>query len=768
MRCLIHSLSQLMERILPVGQREDMTRDFLTQWFADHLPFSNEAYGQLLNEQMIDVWSILATFTSMFQVRVQVFQHGDPRAAADQPGTVTPSPLRGPARDQDGNLTPVLHLYWRGSHFEPLFDARSQPLPLREPLGAGPVAVAAMVRLDRERHVLTEEIEALAGHPGLPGEVRAGFTGETEGFSSTWRVLQDAIGPQSAPDAVLPLHEVVSGLAGVRDRLRGVVDGLAPVQPLTDAEWTVRALAVRDRVDQALAGGLPTHLTQTQDGDGVTWLPARAAVHAQIVGELSQAPGVPREGAALIAGGLPGGGKSTLVAQLHLGDQPRYLLVDKDEIVLAMHRHGLIPDVEGLTPWEAAQLVREEVDHIWNHLMGRLSQDRTNLAINGMMRTQRYIDEPMRILRGAGYTRFEALFVDVAVDDALTATDNRHRRGHERWRRGEGPGGHYVPGSVFTREEEFGSVNRRVFAQGRDRFDRWSLWQRTGPDAAAFLLAEGGPGDPSPLTDSGWGEHVRTVEESLLAARAAGRATHLTYADAAGNWTAERAALQHAVADELHEAGSGVPREARAVIAGGPWLPGASGLARQLFPGPDPGRPAYLVLDPHAVEQALAQRGLIPEVAGLAPLEAVYLVQREVGRIMALVLGRAIGDRRNVLVADDMTGRGLTGERVRELRIGGYEVAGVFLGVSPGDALARGQRRHRADHERRRAGQGQGGRFIPPETIPLEGGIGTSVSRRNFDGSSAPRTAVRGRLRRAARSTNSCRCCRRRRALIWG
>jgi hypothetical protein len=88
--------------------------------------------------QMVDVWSVLPTFTSQFQVRVQVFQH-----VAAGPATILPPRLLGPPLDQDGNPTPVLHLYWRGEHFEPLFAPDTVRLPVRVPLGGGPPATAA-------------------------------------------------------------------------------------------------------------------------------------------------------------------------------------------------------------------------------------------------------------------------------------------------------------------------------------------------------------------------------------------------------------------------------------------------------------------------------------------------------------------------------------------------------------------------------------------------------------------------------------------------
>jgi len=128
-------------------------------------------------------------------------------------------------------------------------------------------------------------------------------------------------------------------------------------------------------LEEEVSKGRSSELTHRQNGE---WLPERALLHDQIVEELSRAQAVPREGAALLVGGLPGVGKSTLVAQLYLGDTPRYLLVDMDEIVLAMSRRGLIPEVRDetqgreavrLTPWEAAQLVRPEAVHLWYQLM---------------------------------------------------------------------------------------------------------------------------------------------------------------------------------------------------------------------------------------------------------------------------------------------------------------------------------------------------------------------------------------------------------------
>ena len=105
-----------------------MTIEFLVNWLDEHLPEGSEARGQLQTEDAVDVWSVLPTFTSRFQVRVQVFTHAE---------TVLASDLAGPEVDQDGNQTPVLRLYWRSGHFVPVFESAGPVarLPVRRPLG---------------------------------------------------------------------------------------------------------------------------------------------------------------------------------------------------------------------------------------------------------------------------------------------------------------------------------------------------------------------------------------------------------------------------------------------------------------------------------------------------------------------------------------------------------------------------------------------------------------------------------------------------------
>ena len=167
MRCLLDSLRQLMRPLLPQEQRGEMTVDFLRGWLDEHLPLGNEARAQLLAQDQVDVWSVLPVFTTMFQVRVQVFEQ--------TAQGILPSHLEGPAADQDGNPTPVLRLHWTGNealgHFTPVFEPAGpvSELPARRPLGAGPSAVAEAWQARRDFRLTLDDIHLLLRDLDAPG-----------------------------------------------------------------------------------------------------------------------------------------------------------------------------------------------------------------------------------------------------------------------------------------------------------------------------------------------------------------------------------------------------------------------------------------------------------------------------------------------------------------------------------------------------------------------------------------------------------------------
>jgi hypothetical protein len=287
--CLTDSLSQLLRPLLPAQQRDQMTLDFLLDWFRDHLPVTDEAYQQIQGGQLVDVWRVLPTFTSMFQVRVQVFQYD---AAADGSEQILPSHLDGPPADQDGIPTPVLHLYWRGSHFEPLFAAAPPALALRDPLGAGPPAVAATVAMERQLRQTSNQISQLLAE--LPPAASARYRQQAESQADLWSSIAVTITPQSPVTATDVLTTTLGHLTTLRHDLEALVAGRADGVPL-------RTYLPLDSVGNVLNRGA---LTQA---DGVLVLTDLDEAMAASLGEVAEVS-IPRRAAIDIGAAEPSTG----------------------------------------------------------------------------------------------------------------------------------------------------------------------------------------------------------------------------------------------------------------------------------------------------------------------------------------------------------------------------------------------------------------------------------------------------------------------------
>lgn len=256
---------------------------------------------------------------------------------------------------------------------------------------------------------------------------------------------------------------------------------------LTDAEYQDHTRDIEQRIGAALKDGLATDQQHTLNGDGTTYTPERAALHKQIVDELAaKHRDVPSEGRAVIAGGLGGAGKSTVLGKFAGIDQSKFATVNPDDVKELMAERGMVPQVPGLSPMEAAALIHEESSTITNMLARRLYQDRKNVIWDITMSRRASVDKRLDELRSHGYDDIEAVFVDIPVETSVERALARHRRGLEKYRNGEGQGGRYVPPSIIRKAATAGasSANRQVFEELRGRFDRWVMYDNsvTGRD----------------------------------------------------------------------------------------------------------------------------------------------------------------------------------------------------------------------------------------------------------------------------------------------
>jgi predicted kinase len=247
-------------------------------------------------------------------------------------------------------------------------------------------------------------------------------------------------------------------------------------QPLTDAEHAEHVSEVRALLDKARADGLATDRQHTTDPDNEQWTYDRALIQDSIIRDLyTAASHVPCDRRAILAGGLPGAGKTTVLEQ-HAGiDRSHFLTINPDDIKEEMAKRDMIPEVAGLTPMEASDLVHEESSYIAKQLALRATADGKNVIWDITMSSRASTESRIVDLRAAGYSQVEGIFVDIPVEVATHRSDARHREGHDDYGAGHGQGGRFVPAEVIAAQADpdWGSRNRRTFEQIKPHLDAW-------------------------------------------------------------------------------------------------------------------------------------------------------------------------------------------------------------------------------------------------------------------------------------------------------
>jgi predicted kinase len=263
-------------------------------------------------------------------------------------------------------------------------------------------------------------------------------------------------------------------------------------RPLSDADYAEHVTKVRELLDKARADGLNTDRQHTIDPAREVWSGERETLQDSIIEDIyRRASAVPCERLAIMAGGLPGAGKSTIL-EGHAGiDRSQYLVINPDKVKEEMARRDMIPPVDGLSPMEASDLAHEESSYVARQLALRAQADGKNIiwdiTMSSRASTERRIDE----LHSSGYGRIEGIFVDIPVETSVARADNRHREGHDDYRAGQGLGGRFIPAEMIRAEAdpEWGSRNRQTFEQVRHHFDTWCRFDNSGP---APVLVEAG------------------------------------------------------------------------------------------------------------------------------------------------------------------------------------------------------------------------------------------------------------------------------------
>ena len=267
----------------------------------------------------------------------------------------------------------------------------------------------------------------------------------------------------------------------------------------TDAEWSEHRAETRALISGANAADMASYRQYTVDPDNQAWTAERRSAHDSIINSIyAQAQDVPNDRVAIIAGGMCGAGKTTVLNEYASIDRSQYLTISPDDIKEELARRGLVPEVDGLSPMEASDLVHRESSYLAHQLALRARADGKNHIWDITMSSRDSTQGRINDLREAGYERVEAIFVHIPVGVSLQRADARHREGEEKYLAGEGLGGRYVPPEAITSQadEEWGSTNRRAFEELKPRFDRWTQYDNS-IDGREPVLVETGSRDDS-------------------------------------------------------------------------------------------------------------------------------------------------------------------------------------------------------------------------------------------------------------------------------
>jgi predicted kinase len=251
----------------------------------------------------------------------------------------------------------------------------------------------------------------------------------------------------------------------------------------SDSAWAYHREEVSVRRAAADAAGMSSQDRYTVDSEKEIWSADRQVAHGAIIDRIySKAEDVPSDHKAIIAGGLCGAGKTTVLFGYAGLDRSQYLTISPDNIKEDLAKDGLVPEIEGLSPMEASDLVHRESSYIARQLASRAVADGKNLIWDIQMSSRESVKDRIDNLREAGYARIDAIFVDIPVELSLERADARHRDGEEKYRSGIGLGGRYVPPEAITSQAdpEWGSKNRRAFEEEKPSFGQWSRYENSG------------------------------------------------------------------------------------------------------------------------------------------------------------------------------------------------------------------------------------------------------------------------------------------------
>ena len=204
------------------------------------------------------------------------------------------------------------------------------------------------------------------------------------------------------------------------------------------------------------------------------------------------------------------------------------------------------------------------------------------------------------------------------------------------------------------------------------------------------------------------------AERALSQAIRDGKITSKIYASSevpGMEYTMERHLAQQEIIEDVLKAHDKVPCEGKAVLSGGMGGAGKTTVLTRYL-GMDTSQ--YITINPDDIKEIMAERGMIPTLRGLTPMECSTLAHQEASYISSLIMKRAIAEKRNIILDGTMASMKSMRRRTGQLRDGGYRMSAVFVDITPETSQKRATSRYqRGMSKYTTSREGQGGRILP-------------------------------------------------------
>ena len=221
-------------------------------------------------------------------------------------------------------------------------------------------------------------------------------------------------------------------------------------QPISGLDLSLRHQYAERALSQAIRDGkITSKIYASSEVPGMEYTMERHLAQQEIIEDVLKAHDkVPREGKAVLSGGMGGAGKTTVLTRYLGMDTSQYITINPDDIKEIMAERGMIPTLRGLTPMECSTLAHQEASYISSLIMKRAIAEKRNIILDGTMASMKSMRRRTGQLRDGGY-HMSAVFVDITPETSQKRATSRYQRGMSKYTTSrEGQGGRILPASV--------------------------------------------------------------------------------------------------------------------------------------------------------------------------------------------------------------------------------------------------------------------------------------------------------------------------------